>query len=197
MELDYRTLCLELFGTDDIVELRRIAARAGRKNNRNAGRKKKFTDGDVDGIRTSLSGGKSISEIARMHGTSRQTISKYLNEPPMNGCTLRMTYMYRQRPCTVIDVDFLRQEIYIQNRTDDVVRRAFGVNEHPTWQDFDLFLRDRCFPETRGMLKDELSRLGLDSYDPLQIVERTRGRTAEDDMWLKFQYCGRTAHAEN
>lgn len=38
------------------------------------------------------------------------------------------------------------------------------------------------------MLKDELARFSLDSYDPLQIVERTRGKTAEDNMWLKFQY---------
>ena len=42
----------------------------------------------------------------------------------------------------------------------------------------------------RGLLKDELRALGLDSYDPLQIVEKTGGRTAEDDLWLKIQYRG-------
>ena len=47
MELDYRILCLELFGTDDVEKLRNIAARSNQNNNRNAGRKRKFTDMDV------------------------------------------------------------------------------------------------------------------------------------------------------
>ena len=28
----------------------------------------------------------------------------------------------------------------------------------------------------------------LDSYDPLQIVEKTKGRTADDNLWIKFKY---------
>lgn len=101
---------------------------------------------------------------------------------------MRLAYMYRQKPCTVIDVDFARQKVKIQNRTQDVLLRAFGVNEQPTWEDFEIFLAERCFPQSRGLLKAELRRLGLESYDPLQIVEKTKGRTAEDDMWLKIQY---------
>ena len=186
--IDYRQLCLELFGTDDVAELRDIAKTVRLKNSRNAGRKRKFTEVDVREMQRLQAGGKSINEIAQMYGTSRQMVGKYLNEQPTDGCTLRMTYMYRQHPCTLIDVDFLRQKIYIQNRTDDLLHRAFGVNEQPTWQDFELFLQERCFPPTRGMLKDELARFSLDSYDPLQIVERTHGKTAEDNMWLKFQY---------
>ena len=101
---------------------------------------------------------------------------------------MRMTYMFRRQPCTTIDVDFLRRNIRIQNKTDDILHRAFGTNEQPTWDDFECFLQERCFPKTRGRLKDELRALGLDSYDPLQIVEKTKGRTAEDDLWLKIQY---------
>lgn len=47
------------------------------------------------------------------------------------------------------------------------------------------------------MLKDELARFSLDSYDPLQIVEQTRGKMAEDNMWLKFQYYEGADYAEN
>ena len=197
MELDYRILCLELFGTDDVEKLRNIAARSNQNNNRNAGRKRKFTDMDVHEMKRLQASGKSVQEIAQIYGTSRQIVSKYIDKPPTDGCTLRMTYMYRQHPCTLIDVDFLRQKIYIQNRTDDLLHRAFGVNEQPTWQDFELFLQERCFPRTRGMLKDELARFSLDSYDPLQIVEQTRGKMAEDNMWLKFQYYEGADYAEN
>lgn len=49
-------------------------------------------------------------------------------------------------------------------------------------------MQSRCFPPTRGGLKAELKALGLTDYDPLQILEKTHGRTAEDALWLKFQY---------
>ena len=76
----------------------------------------------------------------------------------------------------------------IQNKTKDMLHRAFGVIENPTWNDFEMFLKDRCFSSTRGNAKEILKELQLTSYDPLQIVEKTRGRTAEDNMWLKFNY---------
>ena len=50
------------------------------------------------------------------------------------------------------------------------------------------FLYDRCFPKTRGNIKSILKDLKLDSYDPLQIIEKTKGKTADDNLWLKFKY---------
>ena len=38
--VDYQALCKELFGTDDVKVLRKIAQTAGTHNPRNAGRKK-------------------------------------------------------------------------------------------------------------------------------------------------------------
>lgn len=188
MEIDYRALCLELFGTDDAEKLREIAETFKRKNSRNAGRKKKFTEADMIQIANLREEGATLDEIAHRYQTSRRIVAKYLSRPPEEGYTMRLTYMCRQKPCTVIDVDFADQKIKIQNLTNDVLHRAFGVQEQPTWEDFEAFLASRCFPRTRGLLKGELQRLGLDAYDPLQIVEKTKGRTAEDDMWIKIQY---------
>lgn len=185
---DYRELCRELFGTDDVEELRIIAERINKMNTRNAGRKRKFTEQEVVEMLCLQEDGMSVNDIAIRFGTSRQIIGRYLNKPLADGYTMRMTYMFRRQPCTTIDVNFLEQKIRIQNRTNDILHRAFGVNEQPTWEDFEIFLRDRCFPPTRGYLKEELQTLGLDSYDPLQIVEKTKGRTAEDGLWLKIQY---------
>jgi hypothetical protein len=106
---------------------------------------------------------------------------------------MRLTYMFRQHPCTVIDVDFLEQKIYIQNKTTDLVHRAFGVIENPTWNDFEVFLKDRCFPETRGNKKELVRQLGLTDYDPLQIIEKTQGRMSDDELWLKVRYLERKA----
>lgn len=186
--MDYRKLCLDLFGTDDVNELARIARTYKEKNPRNAGRKKKFTAEDVQTIRRLIEDGMTVKVVAERFQTSRQVIGRYLNETPAEGYMLRMTYMYQQHPCTIIDVDFLNQRILVQNKTKDMLHRAFGVIENPTWNDFEMFLKERCFSATRGNAKEILKELQLTSYDPLQIVEKTRGRTAEDDMWLKFNY---------
>lgn len=190
-EVDYKAVCQNLFGTVDVNELQRIAENFRQKNPRQAGRKRKFEDGDLTHMRELRGKGMSMQEIADRYGTSRQIVSKYLNRKPDAGYTMRMTLMYQNRPCTVIDVNFLQNKIKIQNYTKDILHRAFGVSEAPTWEDFHMFLQDRCFPETRGDMKTVLADLGLQDYDPLQIIEKTAGRTEEDDLWLKFQYYGK------
>ena len=138
------------------------------------------------------------TELKKEHDELQQTVDEALpaEQAPAEGVTLRMTYMWRQKPCSVIDVDFLRQRLTVRNMTDDMLHRAFGVNQSPTWEDLDLFLRERCFPESRGDAKELLRQLGLDEYDPLQIVEKTHGRTSDDDMWLRFRYYGRESDRE-
>lgn len=184
--MDYRKLCLELFGTDDVEKLKDIAEKVN--NNRNAGRKRKFNNEDIENIEKMLASGKTVNYVAKYYNTSRQVIDKYINRPPEGNYTMRMTYMYLQHPCTIIDVDFLNEKISIKNRTEDILHRAFGCVEKPNWQQFEEFLSDRCFPKSRGDLKTLLRRLEIDSYDTLRIVEKTKGKTADDNMWIKFNY---------
>ena len=166
--MDYRKLCVELFGTDDEATLRKIAAEYRKKNTRNAGRKRKIADEDIHKMRAMRNAGTSMQELARTFGLSRQTVERYLN--------------------TAAGDD---QKVVIQNKTDDILHRAFGVLEHPTWNDFENFLRDRCFPQTRGNCKELLQEMDLTDYDPLKIVEKTRGRLADDEMWLRLRYLPR------
>ena len=189
--MDYRKLCVELFGTDDEAALRKIAAEYEKKNTRNAGRKRKASDEDIRKMRTMRNAGASMQELARKFRISRQTVERYLNTSIGDGCTMRLTYMFRRQPCTVIDVNFLDRKVVIQNKTDDILHRAFGVIKDPTWNDFENFLRDRCFPQTRGNCKELLQEMELTDYDPLKIVEKTRGRLADDEMWLRLRYLPR------
>ena len=193
MEMDYRKLCIELFGTDDNFELKNIAQEVNNRNPRNAGRKKLLSENDIQDIQNLMDEGHTINEIAKRYNTSRQIISKYVHKTakPKEGTTLRISYMYRNQLCTVIDVDFLKEKLVIENHTNDFLRRAFGVLENPTWKDFEYFLKERCFPKTRGNCKEILNEMQLDHYDPLRIVEKTQGRMAEDDMWMKFTYYDR------
>lgn len=48
------------------------------------------------------------------------------------------------------------------------------------------FLESRCMPRDRTSLKQYIEDLGLDEYNPYEIVRLTHGVMWEDNMWLKF-----------
>lgn len=181
-------------------------------NERNAGRKPVISAEKLEELQKRHEAGEAISALAKEVGVSRQTLSGYLNKKDetaqeiyrtyrawarlnrkfrsveVSEYTMRMDFMCKDECCTVILVNFKDREIAIQNETDDVLHRAFGVKVRPTWEDFEEFLESRCFPRTREGMRMILKDLELDAYDPLAIVEKTNGRMAEDFQWLKISY---------
>ena len=89
--------------------------------------------------------------------------------------------------CTTIYIDNDAKEIRISNHTKDVVKTAFGTNEYPTWNEYLEFIEERCIPRGRAGLREYLETIGVDEYDPLEIIKRTEGRMAEDQQWLKIE----------
>lgn len=47
------------------------------------------------------------------------------------------------------------------------------------------FLEERCIPRQREGIREYLDALGLDEYDPWEIVKCTQGRMAEDQQWIE------------
>lgn len=106
---------------------------------------------------------------------------------PEQEVPLRLLYYYRDTLCTLIDVDDRIQQVRIKNYTRWTQFRAFGINQEPTYEDYQEFLKSRCFPETRDKMKLQLRNLGLPFYDPLLIIEKTEGRMAEDDFHIEVK----------
>lgn len=106
---------------------------------------------------------------------------------PDNELKLRLWYMYKNIVCTVIDVDELEHRIKVYNYTDDPLYKAFGVNDSPKYEDYEEFLKSRCFPESRDKMKIELKQLDIPFYDPIMIIEKTEGRMAEDNFWIRIE----------
>lgn len=88
--------------------------------------------------------------------------------------------------CTKICADNTAKKIAIKNETDDILLTAFGVNRQPTWDDYTEFLKERCIPETRDGIRFYLKELGLNSYEPLEIIRKTEGRMAEDNHHIRI-----------
>ena len=124
------------------------------------------------------------------------TLIKILSESPEIALKLtvppkvypiRIWYMFQQNICTLIDVDEGMRKIAVTNFTDKLILRAFGKNEHPSFEDYEAFLESRCFPRSRDKMKLILKDLNLPFYDPIMIIEKTEGRMAEDDFWIKIE----------
>lgn len=89
--------------------------------------------------------------------------------------------------CTLIYADKTVQDLCAENYTGNFVKTAFGKNKLPTWADLEAFLEERCIPRQRAGLREYLEALGLDEYVPLAIIQKTKGRMAEDDQWMEVQ----------
>lgn len=89
--------------------------------------------------------------------------------------------------CTLIYADFTDKTIQAENYTNMLIKTAFGKKTIPAWTDFTEFLAERCIPKGRAGLQGYLAGIGLDEYDPLEIIKRTEGRMAEDQQWLKIE----------
>ncbi|MBO7407701.1 MAG: hypothetical protein J6X19_06665 [Clostridia bacterium] len=89
--------------------------------------------------------------------------------------------------CTLIYADQTAKDLMAENYTDRLLKTAFGNKPYPTWQDLESFLEERCVPRQRDGLNAYLNALGLEEYEPLDIVRKTKGRMAEDDQWLEVE----------
>lgn len=106
---------------------------------------------------------------------------------PERSTPLRLWYMHKNTLCTIIDVDVPGRKIKIKNFVDHMQFRAFGLNTKPTYSDYEEFIKSRCFPETRDKMKLILKDLNLPFYDPFMIIQKTEGRMAEDNFWIKVE----------
>ncbi len=89
--------------------------------------------------------------------------------------------------CTKIVADFTDETLSVENTTEHIVKTAFGKNETPTWADFLRFLEERCVPKSRSGIREYLEAIGVEEYNPLDIIKKTSGRMAEDNQWIKLE----------
>ena len=131
-----------------------------------------------------------INTIYEMLNNNNNLIEELKIPAFASNFTVRLKYYENAMLCTLIDVDEISRIIKIKNFTKDIYKRAFGTNNIPNYDDYIEFLKSRCFPEERDKLKLMLRELDLPFYDPFMIIEKTRGRMAEDNFWIKIEYGG-------
>ena len=114
----------------------------------------------------------------------KQTLQEYKDTHNRNKL-LQLQFFHGDSLCTTILADETAEKVLIENHTSDPLYTAFGVNENPDWQDYQIFLEERCIPKSRAGLKEYLNAIGVDEYNPVEIIRKTKGRMAEDQSWLE------------
>ena len=89
--------------------------------------------------------------------------------------------------CARIAADETKKTVCVENLAADCLKLPFGNNKNPIWEDYQHFLEDRCIPKTRAGLQEYLEAIGVDRYAPLEIIRKTHGRMAGDDLWLTVE----------
>lgn len=107
--------------------------------------------------------------------SSRLNTDEFLKRKKALGHKLVKLDLYdKESLCTTIIADF-------------IIKTAFGNNEVPTWEDFQDFLEERCVPRSRGGIREYLEAIGVEEYNPFEIIKKTNGRMAEDYQWIKTE----------
>ncbi|MBQ9530520.1 MAG: AbrB/MazE/SpoVT family DNA-binding domain-containing protein [Eubacterium sp.] len=116
--------------------------------------------------------------------SKKQSIEEFINKRKGNRITKIELFNFNDL-CTTIIADYTNKEIAFENQSDNYLYCAFGKNNNPTWSDYLSFLERRCISKDRDRLRDYLEVIGVDSFEPLEIIKKTSGRMAEDNQWIK------------
>lgn len=123
-----------------------------------------------------------------IHIAKRLSLEEFVALKKMQGHSLmKLSYYDGNVLCTTIIADMTAQALSFENYTDRVIKTAFGNNHIPTWKDLRQFLENRCVPQARAGLREYLETIGVEKYDPIEIIKKTEGRMAEDDQWLRIE----------
>ncbi|MCD8300060.1 MAG: hypothetical protein LUC41_02625 [Clostridiales bacterium] len=94
------------------------------------------------------------------------------------------TYWKNEKTSDVV-ISADRKSVSYTIYNHEVAKAPFGF-EDPTVEQMYHFLEERCMPRRPGQLQEYLDYLGLDEYNPWEIVKITHGVMWEDFLWLKF-----------
>ncbi len=118
----------------------------------------------------------------------RLSVDAFLSAKREQGHALmKLSYFDGDDLCTTIVADNTEHVLCMENHTDRVIKTAFGNNVVPTWEDLQHFLEERCIPRARAGLREYLETIGVEEYDPIEIIKKTEGRMAEDEQWIRIE----------
>ena len=108
--------------------------------------------------------------------------------------TLYHMWVYNRNDLVArVDYDYCRNYVSVENYTDNIFIRPFGIKEDVTISDLEAFFEERVRSPNRADIKEILDYYGMKSYDAYELVLKTHGSQFGDYIWVKFDendpYC--------
>lgn len=85
----------------------------------------------------------------------------------------------------VSEVSFVNGKLLVKKHNNNVAIQPFHGGEI-TPSRVEEFLLSRCFRFSRPDKEDLLKALGLEVYNPFDIVSKTHGHMYHDCLWVRF-----------
>lgn len=85
----------------------------------------------------------------------------------------------------VTRVQVLKSKVKISRYTLHPAKQIFSEQVNTQYQ-VNKILEMRCFEKGRSDVKEKLSALGIDEYNPYEIVKKTHGVSYNDYLWFRF-----------
>ena len=100
--------------------------------------------------------------------------------------TEKVYIMWENTCIAVLKADFDTTHVEVTNYIDDRFKLPFGLREDITLDEYEGFLRYRCFPQRRENAEQLLHTTGISFYAVRDILKKTHGVKNEDKLWLSF-----------
>lgn len=114
------------------------------KNQRNAGRKAKITENQMEMILQKIAQGDSVAKVAEEFGISKQGLYKKIHLHDQIDY-LNLNYIMGNEIITQIAVNIKEEIINIKNVNYGMSKRPFGINNNPDWNDFTELIQKEYF----------------------------------------------------
>ena len=98
---------------------------------------------------------------------------------------MEFTVMHKNEPVADVKISENKKCVDIQKLIPDSIKQPFCGNNLNLDRVFN-FLKDRCYEDGRGDLKQILSQAGLTYNNPWKWALVTHGVTYEDFFWIRF-----------
>lgn len=102
---------------------------------------------------------------------------------------LSFTCYWKDEPVSYVSVS--GNKVRIKRFVDNPVKQIFYSDIIDLYRLTEI-LRARCWQEERADINKILNKLGIEYYDPLEIVKKTHGISYNDFLW--FQFSGEFLH---
>lgn len=96
-------------------------------------------------------------------------------------------YFVAEELCAILAVDYTEEDLAVKNLTCDPIRLPFGKKTSVSFEDYKNLLAERCISKDRFGLREYLETIGVEKYDPFEIIKITEGRMAEDHVHLTVE----------